>query len=91
MADNVSVVIRSMLLQMLTPDHLLGRVSAVNSVFVGSSNEIGAFESGVAAKLMGVVPSVVFGGAMTLLVVAVLSWRAPALRRLKEISEVEVT
>jgi hypothetical protein len=85
MADNVSVVIRSMLLQMLTPDHLLGRVSAVNSIFVGSSNEIGAFESGVAAKLMGVVPSVVFGGAMTLLVVLVLSWRAPALRRLRQI------
>ncbi len=86
MADNVSVVIRGTLLQMLTPDHLLGRVSAVNSIFIGSSNEIGAFESGVAAKLMGAVPSVIFGGIMTLLVVATLSWRAPQLRRLREIS-----
>ena len=84
MADNVSVVIRSTLLQVLTPDHLLGRVSAVNAIFIGSSNEIGAFESGVAAKLMGTVQSVVFGGAMTLLVVAVLAWRAPALRKVKD-------
>ena len=85
MADNVSVVIRGTLLQILTPDHLLGRVSAVNSIFVGSSNEIGAFESGVTAKLMGAVPSVVLGGVMTLLVVATLSWRAPQLRKLREI------
>jgi MFS family permease len=85
MADIVSVVIRSTLLQVLTPDHLLGRVSAVNSIFVGSSNEIGAFESGVAARLLGVVPSVVFGGAMTLVVVATIAWRAPSLRKLHEI------
>ena len=64
--DNVSVVLRSTLLQMVTPAHMLGRVSSVNQVFVGSSNEIGAFESGVAARLMGLVPSVVFGGCMTL-------------------------
>ena len=82
MADTVSVVIRATLLQVLTPDALLGRVSAVNAVFIGSSNEIGAFESGVAAKLMGTVPSVVFGGCMTVLVVAVTAWRIPALRRL---------
>ena len=75
--DNVSVVIRSTLLQTRTPEHLLGRVSAVNQIFIGSSNEIGAFESGVAARLMGVVPSVIFGGCMTLLVVAVTAWRAP--------------
>jgi MFS family permease len=86
MADNVSVVIRSTLLQVLTPDHLLGRVSAVNLIFVGSSNEIGAFESGVAAKLLGTVPSVIFGGVMTLLVVATLAWRAPALRTLRTLT-----
>ncbi len=83
--DNVSVVIRSTLLQTRTPEHLLGRVSAVSQIFIGSSNEIGAFESGVAARLMGVVPSVIFGGCMTLLVVAVTAWRAPQLRKMKEI------
>jgi len=83
--DNVSVVIRSTLLQTRTPEHLLGRVAAVNQIFIGSSNEIGAFESGVAARLMGVVPSVLFGGCMTLLVVAITAWRAPQLRRMREI------
>jgi MFS family permease len=83
--DNVSVVIRSTLLQTRTPEHLLGRVSAVNQIFIGSSNEIGAFESGVAARLMGVVPSVIFGGCMTLLVVGVIAWRAPGLRKLRTI------
>ena len=83
--DNVSVVIRSTLLQTRTPEHMLGRVSAVNQIFIGSSNEIGAFESGLAARLMGVVPSVIFGGCMTLLVVAMTAWRAPKLRQLKEI------
>jgi MFS family permease len=85
MVDNVSVVVRSTLLQVMTPEHLLGRVSAVNQIFIGSSNEIGEFESGVAAKLLGVVPSVVFGAAMTLLVVLATAWRAPELRRLREI------
>ena len=80
--DMVSVVIRSTLLQVLTPDHLLGRVSAVNQIFIGSSNEIGQFESGVAAKLLGAAPSVVVGGALTLLVVAVTAARIPELRRL---------
>ena len=83
--DNVSVVIRSTLLQTRTPEHLLGRVSAVNQIFIGSSNEIGAFESGVAARLLGVVPSVIFGGFMTLLVVGVTAWKAPGLRRLREL------
>jgi MFS family permease len=82
--DNVSVVIRSTLLQTRTPEHLLGRVSAVSQIFIGSSNEIGAFESGVAARLLGVVPSVVFGGCMTLLVVAVTAWRSAKLRVLRE-------
>ena len=85
MLDMVSVVIRSTLLQVFTPPHLLGRVTSVNSIFIGSSNEIGAFESGVAAKLLGAVPAVVFGGAMTLLVVAITAWRLPPLRRLREI------
>lgn len=83
--DNVSVVIRSTLLQIRTPEHLLGRVSSVSQIFIGSSNEIGAFESGLAARFLGVVPSVVFGGVMTLLVVAVTAWRAPRLRRLREL------
>ena len=83
--DNVSVVIRSTLLQTRTPEHLLGRVSAVNQIFIGSSNEIGAFESGVAARLLGVVPSVVFGGVMTLIVVGITAWRSPKLRRLHEL------
>ena len=85
MADNVSVVIRSTLLQVWTPAHLLGRVSSVNQIFIGSSNEIGEFESGLTAKLLGAVPSVVLGGTMTLLVVAVTMWRVPELRRLREI------
>ena len=85
MVDTVSVVVRSTLLQVLTPDHLLGRVSSVNAIFIGSSNEIGAFESGVAAKLLGTVPSVVLGGMATLAVVAVTALRVPELRRLREI------
>lgn len=85
MADTVSVVIRSTLLQVLTPDHLLGRVSAVNAIFIGSSNEIGAFESGAAARLLGTVPAVVLGGLATLVVVAVTAVKVPGLRRLKEI------
>lgn len=80
--DSISVIIRSTLLQTLTPENMKGRVSAVNSIFIGSSNEIGAFESGAAAKLMGVVPSVIFGGCMTLLVVAVTGWKAKKLRKL---------
>lgn len=67
--DSVSVVIRGTILQLFTPDNMRGRVASVNSIFIGSSNELGAFESGVTAKLMGVVPSVVFGGFMTLAVV----------------------
>ena len=83
--DNVSVVLRSTLLQSLTPEHMLGRVSSVNQVFIGSSNEIGAFESGLAARLLGLVPSVVFGGCMTLLVVAGTAWKVPELRKMDRI------
>jgi MFS family permease len=85
MVDTVSVVVRSTLLQVMTPDHLLGRVAAVNAIFIGSSNELGAFESGAAARLLGTIPSVVLGGLATLLVVAVTAVKVPALRRLKEI------
>lgn len=80
--DEVSVFIRSSLVQFQTPDHMKGRVSSVNTIFITSSNEIGAFESGLAARLLGTVPSVVFGGIMTLLVVGITWWRAPKLRNL---------
>lgn len=80
--DNVSVVIRQTILQLSTPDEMRGRVSAVNSIFIGSSNEIGAFESGVAARGMGLKASVVFGGIMTILIVAATAKIAPKLRKL---------
>jgi sugar phosphate permease len=65
MADSYSMVVRGALLQLFTPDEMKGRVSAVNSIFIGSSNELGAFESGLAARIMGLVPSVVFGSIVT--------------------------
>jgi MFS family permease len=81
--DGVSVVVRSNIIQLYTPDEMRGRVASVNSMFINSSNEIGQFESGVAASLMGTVPSVAFGGVMTLLVVlAVWIW-SPAIRKLQ--------
>lgn len=80
--DNVSMVIRGTVIQLFTPNEMRGRVSAVNSLFIGSSNELGAFESGLAAKLMGLVPSVVFGGTMTLIVVLTTWLKAPKLRSL---------
>ena len=86
--DMISVVVRSTLLQMRVPGHLLGRVSSINQIFIGSSNEIGAFESGLAAKLLGVVPSVVFGGGMTLLVTGITAWRGPELRKLERLDQV---
>lgn len=86
MVDNVSVVIRSTLLTLRTPPQLLGRVSAVNQIFIGSSNEIGSFESGVAAKLLGTVRSVILGGVVTLGIVGVTAWRIPSLRELDELA-----
>ena len=83
--DMVSVVIRGVLLQLRTPEGMLGRVSAVNQIFIGSSNEIGAFESGIAAKLFGTAPSVALGGLATLGVVAMVAWRVPVLRKLREL------
>jgi sugar phosphate permease len=85
MFDNISVVLRSTLLQTLTPRQLLGRVAAVNAIFIGSSNEIGAFESGVAARLLGAVPAVLLGGFVPIVVVALIAWRVPELRRLEQI------
>lgn len=82
MCDGVSVVLRSTILQLATPDHMRGRVSSINGIFIGSSNELGAFESGVAARLLGLVPSVIFGGCMTLAVVGITARLAPKLRRL---------
>jgi MFS family permease len=91
--DSISVIIRSTLVQVLTPDHMRGRVSAVNSMFIGSSNEIGAFESGTAAKLLGTVPSVIFGGTMTMLIVGFTYLKTKNLipLTLSEINKIERT
>jgi MFS family permease len=80
--DGVSVYVRNTIYQENTPDDMKGRVAAVNSIFIGSSNEIGEFESGVTARLMGTIPSVIFGGCATMLVVLVTAIRAPKLRHL---------
>ena len=83
MLDGVSVVIRGTIMQLKTPDHMRGRVLSVNGMFINSSNELGQFESGLAAHLLGNVPSVVFGGCMTLLVVITTWLKAPTLRKLE--------
>jgi hypothetical protein len=83
MFDNVSVIIRATIIQLYTPDDMRGRVSAVNGIFIGSSNELGSFESGLAAKLLGLIPSVIFGGSMTLAVVGSVRKLAPKLKALK--------
>jgi len=80
--DGVSMVIRQTILQLKTPDHMRGRVSSVNSMFVGSSNELGAFESGLTAKLMGTATAVVFGGTMTLITVVTTAFASPSFRKL---------
>lgn len=80
--DGISMVIRSTILQLKTPDHMRGRVASVNSIFVGSSNELGAFESGLTAKVMGTVPAVVFGGCMTLMIVLGMGTFMPSFRKL---------
>lgn len=81
MFDGINMVIRGTFIQLLTPDHMRGRVSALNSIFITSSNEIGAFESGVAASFLGLIPSVIFGGAMTLLIVLVAAKITPELAK----------
>jgi MFS family permease len=83
MLDGISVVIRGTIMQLKTPDHMRGRVLSVNSMFINSSNELGQFESGLAAHLLGNVPSVVFGGCMTLLIVIITWLKAPTLRKLE--------
>jgi MFS family permease len=80
--DDVSMVIRGTIVQLFTPDEMRGRVSSVNSLFIGSSNELGAYESGLAASGMGLVPSVLFGGFMTLLVVCITWLKAPQMKNL---------
>ncbi|WP_417369467.1 MFS transporter [Gelidibacter japonicus] len=87
--DGVSMVIRQTILQLKTPDHMRGRVASVNSMFVGSSNELGAFESGLTAKLMGTVTAVVFGGTMTLLTVVTTGIVSPSFRKLDLRKDIE--
>ena len=82
LTDGVSMIIRQTILQLKTPDEFRGRVASVNSIFVGSSNELGAFESGATAKLMGTVPAVVFGGVMTILTVGFTAIKFPTFRKL---------
>jgi MFS family permease len=79
--DMVSVIVRHTLIQLSTPDEMRGRVSAVNMVFIGASNEVGQFESGITAQWFGTVPAVVLGGLGTMAIVAIWAWRFPALRR----------
>ena len=86
-ADMLSVYFRATLMQVMVPSAMLGRVSAVNQIFIGSSNEIGAFESGVTARLLGTVPSVVVGGAITVIVAFVTTWVFPSLARLDSFGE----
>jgi MFS family permease len=85
--DMVSVIVRSTLLQVATPDEMRGRISAVDMIFVGASNELGQFESGLTAKLFGTVPAVVLGGVGTLLVTALWAWAFPALRRVDSLTD----
>ncbi|MGN6697278.1 MAG: MFS transporter, partial [Thermomicrobiales bacterium] len=85
--DNISDVIRSTLLLLRTPDELRGRVSAVNSLFIGTSNQLGGFESGLVAQFVGPVLAVVGGGIGTILVVLLVAWRWPAMRELRTLRE----
>jgi MFS family permease len=87
--DGVSMVIRQTILQIKTPDHMRGRVSSVNSMFVGSSNELGALESGLTAKLMGTATAVVFGGTMTLITVVTTGLVSPSFRKLDLTKDIE--
>ncbi len=84
--DMVSVVVRSTLVQLATPDEMRGRVSAVEMIFIGASNEIGQFESGLTAQWFGAVPAVILGGVGTLLITALWAWNFPELRRVEKLS-----
>jgi sugar phosphate permease len=81
--DSISVIIRGAIMQIFVPDNMRGRVSSINTIFIGSSNEIGAFESGVAARFLGIAPSVVFGGTATLIIVLIAQVQAKALKKMK--------
>ena len=89
--DGISMIIRQTILQLKTPDEFRGRVASVNSIFIGSSNELGAFESGVTAKLMGTVPAVVFGGVMTILTVGFTAFKFPSFRKLDLTKDIQET
>ena len=88
--DNVSVVVRATLVQVLTPDAMRGRVSAVNAIFIGSSNELGEFESGVTAGLFGAVRATILGGVGSILVVLAVAWGWPSVRRLGSLHQAGV-
>ena len=87
-SDMVSVYVRTTLTQLATPDAMRGRVSAINRLFVGASNELGEFESGLTATLFGTVPSVVIGGVGTLAIFAIWGWLFPSLREVDRLSDV---
>ena len=88
LVDNISVVVRQTLVQVLTPDHMRGRVSAVNTVFIGASNELGGFESGLTARLFGPIISVVAGGLGAVLTTAFVAWKWPQVRAIGALHEV---
>jgi len=87
-SDTVSVIVRSTMIQLGTPDQMRGRVSAVNMVFIGASNEVGQFESGVTAHWFGTVPAVVFGGVGTIVIVCLWAWLFPSLRKLDRLETI---
>ncbi|MEI7652417.1 MAG: MFS transporter, partial [Verrucomicrobiota bacterium] len=86
-ADAVNVIIRQTILQTSVPPEMMGRVSAVTAVFIGCSNELGMAESGLAARLMGTVPSVVFGGVATFAVMGLTHWKFPEIWKLKKVGQ----
>jgi MFS family permease len=87
--DMVSVIVRSTLVQLATPDEMRGRVSAVNMLFIGASNEVGQFESGLTAQWFGAAPAVVLGGAGTIAIVLAWNWLFPALRKVDKLTELK--
>jgi MFS family permease len=87
-SDMISVIIRATLTQLATPDEMRGRVTAVDMIFIGTSNEFGQFESGVTAQWLGTVPAVVLGGVGTLLVIAIWAWLFPELRKAGELTAI---
>jgi MFS family permease len=89
-ADMISVIVRATLVQVATPDEMRGRVNAVDMLFIGVSNELGGFESGLTAQWFGTVPAVVLGGAGTLLVIAIWAWLFPELRKADQLTVAEL-